>query len=77
MQHIAIKEFGGPGQLQMETTADPLHRPGQVLADVEAVGINSGWLRRDHATAYLLGRAADTHRDIAERHAQGKLYLQP
>lgn len=40
MKAIRVHEFGGPETLRLEETADPQPGPGQVLVQVEAIGIN-------------------------------------
>lgn len=40
MQRVILNEFGGPEQLSLQTTGDLSPGPGEVLADVEAAGIN-------------------------------------
>ncbi len=40
MKAIRVREFGGPETLRLEEIADPQPGPGQVLVQVEAVGVN-------------------------------------
>ena len=40
MKAIRVHEFGGPEALRLEEIADPQPGPGQVLAAVQAVGVN-------------------------------------
>lgn len=40
MQSIRIHDKGGPEVLKLEDVADPVAGPGQLLIDIEAVGIN-------------------------------------
>lgn len=55
--------------------ADPAELRRRAAEVVTAV--QGGWLKLDAATAYPLHRAADAHRDIEQRRANGKLYLVP
>lgn len=40
MKAIRVHEFGGPGVLKLESIADPVPGPGQVLVAVKAAGVN-------------------------------------
>jgi NADPH2:quinone reductase len=40
MKSILIHQTGGPEVLQLEDTPDPVPGPGQLLIDVEAIGVN-------------------------------------
>jgi NADPH2:quinone reductase len=40
MRAIVIKEFGGPEQLVIENLADPEPKPGHVIVEVKAFGLN-------------------------------------
>jgi NADPH:quinone reductase len=41
MRHVIVKAFGGPEQLALESTDEgPSPRPGEVLVEVEAAGVN-------------------------------------
>lgn len=40
MQSIRIHNTGGPEVLQLEEMSDPVPGPGQILIDVEAIGVN-------------------------------------
>jgi NADPH2:quinone reductase len=40
MRAIRIHETGGPDTLQLETIADPVPGPGEVLVRLEAIGVN-------------------------------------
>src|SRR5262245_48312188 len=40
MKAIRVREIGGPEQLRLEDVSDPIPGPGQVLIDVEAIGVN-------------------------------------
>lgn len=68
----ALRLAGGSVFAYVADPAELRKRAAQVIAAIEA-----GWLHLDHATAYPLARAADAHRDIENRRAQGKLYLAP
>jgi NADPH:quinone reductase len=40
MRAIIIKQFGGSDSLVIETLPDPVPKPGNVLVEVKAFGIN-------------------------------------
>ncbi|HEY7289408.1 MAG TPA: NADPH:quinone reductase [Vicinamibacterales bacterium] len=40
MNAIVVREFGGPEVLKLESIADPVAGPGQVVVNVRAVGVN-------------------------------------
>jgi NADPH:quinone reductase-like Zn-dependent oxidoreductase len=48
MRAIIIREHGGPERLHQETLPDPVAKPGEVLVQVQAVGLNhlDLWVRR-------------------------------
>ncbi|MFT3688625.1 quinone oxidoreductase family protein [Paenirhodobacter sp.] len=68
----ALRLGGGSVFTYVADPAELQQRAAQVIAAIE-----EGWLHLDNATAYSLDRAADAHRDIENRQAQGKLYLTP
>lgn len=71
MQAVTLREFGGPEVLRFEELPRPAPRPGHVLVQVEAVGVNyydtlvrSGAVSRDVALPHVPG--SDVAGTVAE-----------
>lgn len=50
MRVIEVAEFGAPEVLRLKEIADPVPGPGEVLVDVEVIGVLSveAWIRSGH-----------------------------
>lgn len=71
MRAVLVSEFGGPDQLRLGQTADPLAGPTRALAAL----LDRQALRPVVSHVLPLAAAAEAHRILERRHASGKIIL--